>query len=221
MVSFRNAALLSLLLVPFASHAQVYVGTLTGAAESPPNNSPATGSTIITFSQAGNSLSLNTTFSGFTGNTTVAHIHCCTTTPFTGTAGVASQSPTFNGFPVGVTSGTHVQTYDLTFASSFNGAFITSSGTPGTPATATAALAAGLASGRAYLNLHSSAFGGGEIRAFLIPNTVFADGFETVPPAPEDAWAKLSPQIKDALGAPSQHCAHMASPSPQLALQSP
>ena len=39
----------------------------------------------------------------------------------------------------------------------------------GTAAGAEAALGAGLAAGRSYLNIHTSAFPGGEIRGFLIP----------------------------------------------------
>jgi hypothetical protein len=40
-------------------------------------------------------------------------------------------------------------------------------GSGGTPAGAEAALAAALAAGEAYLNIHSSTFVGGEIRGFL------------------------------------------------------
>ncbi len=75
-------------------------------------------------------------------------------------------TPTFAGFPLGVTSGSYNNTLDLTLASSYNPAYITANG--GTTATAEAALAAAIASGRAYLNIHSSVFGGGEIRGFLI-----------------------------------------------------
>ena len=47
----------------------------------------------------------------------------------------------------------------------WNLAFITASG--GTPA-AEAALAAGLAADKAYLNIHTTAFPNGEIRGFLV-----------------------------------------------------
>ena len=56
-------------------------------------------------------------------------------------------------------------TFDMTLASSYNPSFITNNG--GTPATAEAALFAGLLAGDAYFNIHSTMFPGGEIRGFL------------------------------------------------------
>jgi hypothetical protein len=49
--------------------------------------------------------------------------------------------------------------------SSYNAAYVTANG--GTTATAFAALTTGIAAGRSYFNIHSSTFGGGEIRGFL------------------------------------------------------
>ena len=74
--------------------------------------------------------------------------------------------PTFIGFPEGVTAGSYSQTFDLTEAASWNPAFITNNG--GTPAGAESALGLGLASGRAYLNVHSTFAPTGEIRGFLV-----------------------------------------------------
>ena len=54
----------------------------------------------------------------------------------------------------------------MTLASSYNPAYITANG--GTTTTAEAALFAGLAAGQAYLNIHTTNFGGGEIRGFLV-----------------------------------------------------
>jgi hypothetical protein len=104
-----------------------------------------------------------------TSATTAAHIHAPTATPFTSTAGVATQTPSFSGFPLGVNSGTMDTTLDLTLASSWNAAFITGNG--GTPATAEAAFFGFMAVGRAYFNVHSNNHAGGEIRGFfrLIP----------------------------------------------------
>ena len=78
---------------------------------------------------------------------------------------VATVVPTFPGFPLGVTTGTYLQTFDLTLASSYNPAFITAHG--GTVAGAQAAFIAGLLSGQTYLNIHTVQFPGGEIRGQL------------------------------------------------------
>ena len=139
--------------------------SMNGAKESPPNDSPGIGMGDFVLDNISHTLTVSTTFSGLNGTTTAAHIHCCTTIPGAGTAGVATQVPTFSGFPTGVTSGTYSNTFDLTLASSFNPAFITANG--GTPATAEEALVNGILEGRAYLNIHSNKFGGGEIRGFL------------------------------------------------------
>jgi hypothetical protein len=157
------------LLPASTSHATTifYGATLLGSNEAPPNNSLGTGTALVTIDDVANSMRIEVTFSGLTGNTTASHIHCCTSTPFTATAGVATTIPTFPGFPLGVTSGTYDHLFDLTLASSYNAAFITGHG--GTTATAEAALLAGLAAGQAYLNIHTTAFGGGEIRGFLTP----------------------------------------------------
>ena len=104
------------------------------------------------------------------------HIHCCTAVAGTSTVGVATQTPSFSGFPLGVTSGTYSRTFDLTLASSFNPSFVTANGS--SVAAAEAALVAGIANGKAYLNIHSSFAAGGEIRGFLLPKSIFVDGFE-------------------------------------------
>jgi hypothetical protein len=69
------------------------------------------------------------------------------------------------GFPLGVTAGSFSNTYDMTLASSYNPAFITANG--GTVASAEAALIGGMVAGGTYFNIHTSVFGGGEIRGFL------------------------------------------------------
>ena len=134
-------------------------------AESPPNSSPGYGVSTVWYDPVTHQLGLNVVFSNLvaTGTgTTAAHIHCCTLP----TAGVATTTPTFVGFPLGVRGGTYVNTLDLTLASSWNNAFITANGSI---AGAETALAAGLNSGVAYLNIHSSTFPAGEIRGFLQP----------------------------------------------------
>src|SRR5207302_9751891 len=80
-----------------------YQANLNGASESPSTNSPGTGSALVTFDDGAHTLHVNVFFSGLTSGTTAAHIHCCTTSSGTGNAGVATQTPTFTGFPLGVT----------------------------------------------------------------------------------------------------------------------
>ncbi len=140
-----------------------YSATLSGANESPANASPGSGSTTLFYDDAAHTLRVVVQFTGLTSGTTASHIHCCTAPP--GNTGVATTTPTFPGFPLGVTTGTYDNTLDLTSASSWNAAFISSHG--GTPAGAEAALAAGLAGGQAYLNVHTSNFPAGELRGFL------------------------------------------------------
>ena len=115
---------------------------MSGPAESPPTASPGTGSGLIIIDSTANTLNIvSETFSGLTSGTTASHIHCCTAVAGVSTAGVATQVPTFSGFPLGVTSGSYSLLFDMTQASTWNLAFITASG--GTPAGAEAALVAG------------------------------------------------------------------------------
>jgi len=142
-----------------------YAAALSGPAESPPNASAGVGNAIFDIDTSVHTLRVRVTFSGLTGNTTASHIHAATAVPGAGTAGVATQLPTFTGFPLGVTAGTYDHTFDLTLASSWNPSFVTAHG--GTPAGAEAFFAASVAAGKAYLNIHSSFAPGGEIRGFL------------------------------------------------------
>lgn len=107
-------------------------------------------------------------WSGLSGTTTVAHIHCCVAVAGAGTVGVAVTPGTLPGFPAGVQSG-HYETpsdIDLDLASSFTAAFISTFG-GGTVDGARNALLAGMSAGTAYFNIHTTAFPGGEIRGFL------------------------------------------------------
>jgi hypothetical protein len=145
-----------------------YQVTLTGPGESPPNATPGTGFAVITIDINANTLNIvSYTFTGLTSPATASHIQCCTAFPGVGTAGVATQVPSFVGFPLGVTSGTYSMSFDMTQASTWNPTFITANG--GTPGGAELALAAGAAAGEAYLNIHTNDFPGGEIRGFLTP----------------------------------------------------
>lgn len=147
----------------------IYESALSGAAEVPANASPGTGFGRVTIDTAASTMRVEVTFSGLLGTTTASHIHSpIPPTAVVPTAGVATQVPTFIGFPLGVSSGSYDHTFDLTLASTYNPAFVTASG--GTAATAETALLAGLSLGHAYLNVHTSLFPGGEIRGNLVLN---------------------------------------------------
>lgn len=143
----------------------VFFTSLSGPAEAPPNMSPGTGVSFVTYDNVLHTLRVQVTFSGLLSTTTASHIHSATAVPGTGTAGVATQLPSFFGFPLGVTSGSMDQTLNLSDISSWNPAFVTANG--GSAASAEIALFTGIIQGRAYLNIHTNQFPGGEIRGFL------------------------------------------------------
>jgi len=168
-MKLRNLAFSAMFLAACNLSASIitYTVNLSGPNESPANASPGIGTGLVTFDDIANTLRVQVTFSGLLGTTTASHIHCCTTAPFTGTAGVATQTPSFSGFPLGVTSGFFDGTFDLTQLSTYNAPFVAANG--GTAAGAEAALIAGAAAGKEYLNIHTTVVPGGEIRGFLVP----------------------------------------------------
>jgi len=157
---------LSLMLSP-ATYADsiTFTATLSGANENPANSSPGTGFASVTINTVLNTMVVNVSFTGLEAGTTASHIHCCVAPG--GNAGVATTVPFFPGFPIGVTSGTYSSVFDLTSASTYNPAFIAANG--GSVAGAEAVLLAGIESGDAYLNVHTTMFPAGEIRGFLTP----------------------------------------------------
>jgi CHRD domain len=163
----KRLVLLAVLAAAYGSAGIItYDAALSGANENPANASPGIGFAIVTVNTSLNTMEVNVTFSGLTTGDTASHIHCCI--PPGGNAGVATTTPTFTGFPSGVTAGSYDQIFDMTLASSYNPAFVTAQGSV---ANAEATLFAGLAAGDAYLNIHTTGFPGGEIRGFLITET--------------------------------------------------
>jgi hypothetical protein len=149
----------------------VFTASLSGPAEEPSNLSPGTGFTTVTIDPVAHTLQVDVTFSGLLGNTTASHIHVINgpgDSNLLDTNGpVATQVPTFPGFPLGVTFGTYSpDPFNTLLASSFNPSFVTAAGSLSAAETA---LFDAIAGNRAYLNIHSNVFPGGEIRGFLQP----------------------------------------------------
>src|SRR5215471_1827822 len=151
--------------VPAAAHVLEYKATLNGPSESPPNASAGTGTATVDFDTDTVMMRVVVDFKGLGSPTTASHIHCCTSFADTGTAGVATQLPSFPGFPLGVTLGHFDNTFDMSQASSYNPAFVTANGGV---SGALNTLIGGLNTGRAYLNIHTDDFPAGEIRGFLV-----------------------------------------------------
>lgn len=170
-----RSTLLSIVLstgvTPLIATPITFSGILTGPNEEPSNGSAGTAFTLITLDSALHTLRVLVTFSGLTSGVTASHIHVINgpgDVNLADTLGpVATTTPTFTGFPSGVTLGTYDVTFDMTLASSYRAGFVTDSG--GSTALAEAALFAGISQGRAYLNIHTTQFPGGEIRSFLQP----------------------------------------------------
>jgi hypothetical protein len=145
-----------------------FVANLSGGNEIPPNASPGTGQATVLLDPVAETLHVAVTFSGLSSPTIMAHIHCCLPSPEDlVNVGVATTVPAFPGFPLGVTAGTYASPLlSLTDSGSYNPAFVTAQGGI---AGAEAALVAGIEAEETYLNIHTTAFPGGEIRGFLVP----------------------------------------------------
>jgi len=165
----------ALSVVPAAAATIPFSAILSPANEVPPTASTGSGTAILDLDVVAHTLRVQIAFSGLvptapaglTPGTTASHIHCCLPSSFaTGVnAGVATTTPTFAGFPLGVLAGTYDNTLDLLSASSYNPAFVT---LVGGLANAETSLVNGLLGGLTYLNVHTSAFPGGEIRGFVV-----------------------------------------------------
>jgi hypothetical protein len=91
-----------------AAHAipMTFAANLTGTAEIPPVVSPGFGQATVVVDPTANTLQVHVTFGGLTSGTTASHIHCCVASGAPGNFLVATTTPTFPSFPLGVTSGT-------------------------------------------------------------------------------------------------------------------
>jgi len=137
-------ALLLTASLPAAATTFVFSTTLTSAGE-PVATSTATGAAFVFFDDVSLTVDIAVTFAGLANSQPFAHIHCCTTTPLTGSAGVVL---TFTNFTQ-ATTGFYARSFTLAPAA-FN------------------SLLFGAGEGRAYVNIHTpGTYAGGEIRGFL------------------------------------------------------
>lgn len=151
-----------------------YRAVAVGALETPPNASP--GTSLVTIELPGRQLLVDAPFRDLLGTTTGAHIHCCTTDPFTGTAPIALP---FTDFPTEVRAGDYAAAFNLGDVATYTPDFLAANG--GTAQGAAAALIGAINSNEAYVNIHTNAYPNGEIRGFLV-----------AAPIPEPAeWAML------------------------------
>ena len=161
----RSLVLAAALLLPARAHAQTWAATLSDESS---NGSTGTGTATFVLAP-GDIFTISVQFANLLGTTTVSHIHCCTTTPFVGTAGVITTLPTFPDFPVGVMAGTYNRTFNLLDASFWNPSFVAANG--GVEG-ARNMFVAQLYTGRSYLNIHSNRNPSGEIRGFITAQVV-------------------------------------------------
>jgi len=129
-------AIAALFLTGAIARADLFVVDLSGPNESPAHSSPGTGFSTINFDLSGHTFTINLSFTGLQGTTTNAHVHSATAVPGAGTTGVATQTPSFVGFPLGVTSGSFTNTYSTNLLSFYNPSFVSANG--GTAASAEA-----------------------------------------------------------------------------------
>jgi len=141
------ALLLSGLAAPALANTYMFDVVLSGLNESPPNASPGAGTASMSFDDTTLKMQVDVSFAGLVAGVTAAHIHCCTAVAGSGNVGVAVG---MTGFPTGVAAGSYNHSFDLS-AASFG------------------SLLAGAQAGKAYLNIHTQTFPGGEIRGFLMP----------------------------------------------------
>ena len=166
-VALLAAGLLILALAPVVRAAEVFETELSGANSVPPLDVDGTGEATVTISDDAQSVSWDVSYSGLTGPPTAGHIH----------VGAAdANGPVMIPFATVTETGT---------TGTFNAADY--EGGEGLPADWDGVLEA-IRSGNSYVNIHTEANGGGEIRGQL---PAAAGGGATQPPTDTDPVAPV------------------------------
>lgn len=160
------AAAIASVAIP-AQAATTFLTTLSGAKETVPNASTATGSGSLVLSADQNTVNIFLNWAGLTGPAVGAHIHCC--------AAQGANGPVAIDFgPPSVATGSLTRMYDLTLRTTYGAGFISANGgAAATGASLRSVFLTGLIGGKAYYNVHTARFPGGEIRGQLaaVPET--------------------------------------------------
>ena len=136
MIAIAGAALLAA--TPASSAVFVFTATMNGTTEVPPNASPATGFSEVTYDSITNELTVDLTWAGLIGgNPAASHIHCCSAPGTNVNVAVA-----FPVFPA-TTSGSYSHVFNLLDSTTYTSSFLTNFG-GGTAAGARTALVNGI-----------------------------------------------------------------------------
>ena len=147
----------ALTLAPISAEASVIKFVTELEPEQP--GATGTGSVVLWFDTIAQSLTIDAEFSGLSGLTSVAHIHCCTAVPGVGTVGVAFTPGTLPGFPAGVQEDEYLCDSRAGRRGELHRRVpqqLRPGGIPAGAAGASAALLQGMYDGKAYFNVHTS-----------------------------------------------------------------
>lgn len=135
---------IAVLTVSASAGSITFTAVLSGANETTPNSSTATGTATVTIDDITGAGTISLGFTGLSTPLTGAHIHCC--------AAQGANAPVIVGFDAFLTL-----TPNRMSGSIANYAF-----------TLTAAQVTAMTNGLTYVNVHTNQFGGGEIRGQLV-----------------------------------------------------
>jgi hypothetical protein len=151
--------------MPAHSAVITWYGELTGSQEIPPANTPAAGWGNVQYDTVENNLSVYVEWAGLTGPGVQAHIHCCVASP-PGNVGIALDL-WLPADPARPATGSYANSWDLDVVNPFRASFLSGMTVDEKRDALFAAMDAN--EGRAYFNIHTGQFPGGEIRGNLAP----------------------------------------------------